>query len=99
MVRELATKLLLTLGLAAGPAAAAAAAEDGGAKLKEVAWPQQGVFGTFDRAAMQRGFQVYQNVCQNCHSMKYLAFRNLEVLGYGEEEVKAIAAQYTVTDG
>ena len=58
-----------------------------------------GFFGTFDRAALQRGFQVYQNVCQNCHSLKYLAFRNLEGLGYNEDEIKAIAAQYQITDG
>jgi ubiquinol-cytochrome c reductase cytochrome c1 subunit len=98
-MRELATRLLLALGVVVGPAAAASAAEDGGERLKDAAWPHSGVFGTFDRAALQRGFQVYQNVCQSCHGMKYLAFRNLEALGYGEEEVKAIAAQYTVVDG
>ena len=59
----------------------------------------QGLFGTFDRAALQRGFQVYQNVCQACHALKYLSFRNLEALGYSEDEVKAIAAQYKVQDG
>jgi ubiquinol-cytochrome c reductase cytochrome c1 subunit len=114
MVAKLATKLLLGLGLlagAAGPGAPALAAEgsggaelgahaeDGGHRLKDVAWPHDGMFGTFDRAGLQRGFQVYQNVCQSCHGMKYLAFRNLEALGYGEEEIKAIAAQYTVVDG
>jgi ubiquinol-cytochrome c reductase cytochrome c1 subunit len=75
------------------------AAEGGEAEHKESHWPHAGLFGTFDRAALQRGFQVYQNVCQACHSLKYLAFRNLEALGYSEDEVKAIAAQYQVQDG
>jgi len=62
-------------------------------------WPQQGVFGTFDRHAVQRGFQVFSEVCAGCHGVKYLAFRNLEALGYDEAEIAAIAAQYTVMDG
>lgn len=72
---------------------------DHGNPPEEVHWEHEGLFGTFDRASLQRGFQVYQNVCQGCHGMKYLAFRDLEALGYGEEEVKAIAAGYTVMDG
>jgi ubiquinol-cytochrome c reductase cytochrome c1 subunit len=67
--------------------------------LKELHWPTQGIFGSFDRAAVQRGLQVYREVCQACHSMKYVAFRNLEALGYTEDQVKAIAAEYTVVDG
>jgi ubiquinol-cytochrome c reductase cytochrome c1 subunit len=78
---------------------ASMAAEGGEAEHKESHWPHAGLFGSFDRAALQRGFQVYQNVCQACHSLKYLAFRNLEALGYSEDEVKAIAAQYNVQDG
>jgi ubiquinol-cytochrome c reductase cytochrome c1 subunit len=62
-------------------------------------WPHHGIFGTYDRAALQRGFQVYKEVCAACHGTKYLAFRNLQALGYSEEEVKAIAAEYTVMDG
>lgn len=62
-------------------------------------WPHQGIFGTWDRRAVQRGFQVYKEVCASCHSLKYLAFRNLADLGFSEAEVKAIAAQYTVVDG
>jgi ubiquinol-cytochrome c reductase cytochrome c1 subunit len=67
--------------------------------LPEQHWSFDGVFGTYDRAALQRGFQVYQGVCQACHGAHYLAFRNLEALGYSEDEVKAIAAEYTVMDG
>lgn len=62
-------------------------------------WPHEGVFGTFDRSALQRGFQVYTSVCAGCHSMKYLAFRNLESLGYDGDEVSAIAASFMVEDG
>jgi ubiquinol-cytochrome c reductase cytochrome c1 subunit len=94
-MRKLATTLLAAALLAAGGAGAGYAQE----KLNYVSWPQSGFFGTYDQAALQRGFQIYQNVCQNCHSLKYLAFRNLEALGYNEDQVKAIAAQYTVTDG
>jgi len=57
------------------------------------------LFGTFDRAAAQRGFQVYKEVCSNCHSMRLLSYRNLLELGLSEAEVRAIAATVTVTDG
>jgi ubiquinol-cytochrome c reductase cytochrome c1 subunit len=90
-----------TLALSiAGLAPAAWAQEEGHeTHLKELHWPTQGIFGTFDRAAVQRGFQVYREVCQACHSLKYVAFRNLEALGYTEDQIKAIAAEYTVVDG
>lgn len=58
-----------------------------------------GMFKTFDKAALQRGFQIYKEGCSACHGMELVAYRNLEALGYSEEEVKAIAAQYEVTDG
>ena len=48
---------------------------------------------------VQRGFQVYREVCAGCHGIKYIAFRNMADLGYNEEEVKALAAEYTVEDG
>ena len=62
-------------------------------------WPHSGVFGSFDRAALQRGMQVYKSVCAGCHGLKYVAFRNLEALGYNEDEISAIAADYYVEDG
>jgi ubiquinol-cytochrome c reductase cytochrome c1 subunit len=89
---------VLALGVA-GLAPAAQAQEEHEIHLKELHWPTQGIFGSFDRAAVQRGFQVYREVCQACHSMKYVAFRNLEALGYTEDQVEAIAAEYTVVDG
>jgi len=62
-------------------------------------WSFDGVFGTYDRASAQRGFQVYKDVCSVCHPVKHLHFRDLTDIGYSEDEVKAIAAGYQVTDG
>lgn len=64
-----------------------------------VKWSFNGPFGTFDRAELQRGYQVYKEVCAACHAMKYVAFRNLRDLGFSEAEVKALAATFQVTDG
>jgi len=62
-------------------------------------WSFNGVLGTFDRAQLQRGFQVYKDVCAACHSLRYISFRNFEALGYSEAQVKALAAEYEVEDG
>ena len=65
-------------------------------------WSFEGVFGTFDRASLQRGYQVYQEVCSGCHSIQHLSYRNLSEKGGPEfslDEAKAIAAQFEVTDG
>jgi ubiquinol-cytochrome c reductase cytochrome c1 subunit len=62
-------------------------------------WSFSGVFGTFDRASLQRGYQIYSEVCSNCHSMNLLYYRNLAALGYNEDQIKAFAAQKEVTDG
>ena len=62
-------------------------------------WTFDGVLGKFDRQQLQRGFQVYKEVCASCHSLKYLAFRNLQDIGYSEDQVKVIAAEYQVQDG
>jgi len=94
MTRGALAGLGLTLALAAG---AAQGAE--GVALPAQKWSFDGIFGMFDRAAMQRGLQVYTEVCAGCHSLKRIAFRNLADLGYGEEEIKAIAAGFTVPDG
>jgi ubiquinol-cytochrome c reductase cytochrome c1 subunit len=61
-------------------------------------WSFDGVFGTYDRASAQRGFQVYKEVCSACHPVKHLYFRDLADLGYGEDEIKAIASSYQVTN-
>lgn len=70
-----------------------------GVAIPEQHWSFSAPFGSFDNAARQRGLQVYREVCSACHSLNYIAFRNLEALGYSEEEIKAIAAEYTVEDG
>ena len=65
-------------------------------------WSFKGLFGKFDRSSLQRGYQVYTEVCASCHSMKYLSYRNLGEKGgpeFPEAEVKAIAASFEVTDG
>ena len=59
----------------------------------------QGIFGTYDRAAAQRGLQVYRQVCASCHGLRFVAFRNLRALGLTEQQVAAIAAEYQITDG
>ncbi len=61
-------------------------------------WSFDGIFGVYDRAALQRGFQVYKEVCSVCHPVRHLYFRDLAEIGYTEDEVKAIAAGYQVTD-
>ncbi|GAB5467395.1 MAG: hypothetical protein Kilf2KO_04250 [Rhodospirillales bacterium] len=71
----------------------------GGEPYPSLDWSFQGVFGTYDRASVQRGFQVYKEVCSACHGMHYLAYRNLGEIGFSPEEVKAIAAEYEVEDG
>jgi len=55
-----------------------------------------GPMGTWDYAQLQRGYQVYKEVCSACHSLKFVAFRNLEELGYSEAEVRAEAASWSV---
>ena len=65
-------------------------------------WSFKGYFGKFDRAALQRGYQVYAEVCASCHSMKYLSYRNLAEKGgpeFSEQQAKAIAANFEVIDG
>tara|TARA_X000001036_G_scaffold269095_1_gene249796 strand:+ start:4832 stop:5614 length:783 start_codon:yes stop_codon:yes gene_type:complete len=68
----------------------------------KVNWSFKGLTGKFDRASLQRGFQVYKEVCSSCHSMQYLSYRNLGEPGGPEfslEEVKAIAASIEIDDG
>lgn len=62
---------------------------------KNVSFSFEGPFGTYDRQQLQRGFQVYKEVCSACHSLRLVAFRDLEDLGYSDAEVKAIATDWT----
>ncbi len=80
---------------------ARAQADEATPALPNVSWSFEGPFGTFDRAALQRGFQIYTQVCSTCHSMNLVTYDDLEGpggLGYSEEEVKALAAQKQVDD-
>ena len=70
--------------------------------LLKTDWSFKGLFGKFDRGSLQRGYQVYTEVCASCHSMKYVSYRNLFEPGgpeFTEEQAKAIAASFEVTDG
>jgi len=70
--------------------------------LIKIDWSFKGLFGKFDRGSLQRGYQVYSEVCAGCHSMKYLSYRNLSEKGGPEfsfEQAKAIAASFEITDG
>jgi len=70
--------------------------------LLKIDWSFKGVLGKFDRASLQRGYQVYTEVCASCHSLKYVSYRNLSEKGGPEfsiEQAKAIAANFEVTDG
>ena len=73
-----------------------------GGELLKVDWSFKGLTGKFDRASLQRGFQVYKEVCSSCHSMQYLSYRNLGETGgpeFSSLEVKAIAASIEIEDG
>jgi len=90
--------VLLAIVLGYG-AAGMARAEEEAKTPPHQQWPFEGVFGTYDRAASQRGYQIYKEVCSACHPVKHLYFRDLEELGYTEDQVKGIAAQVQVSDG
>lgn len=63
---------------------------------KHASFSFDGPFGHYDKQQLQRGFQVYKEVCAACHSLKFVAFRDLADLGYNEAEVKAIAKTWPI---
>lgn len=89
----------LGLGAALSLVLAGSAYASEAPKLPTQEWSWQGAFGTFDKAALQRGLQVYLEVCTVCHGLNHVAYRNLTALGYSEEQVKAFAAEYEIEDG
>lgn len=91
--------LLIATSLLSITAGYALANEGGQKQPRKMNWPFEGVLGTVDKQAAQRGFQVYKEVCSACHSLNRVAFRNLEALGFSEAEVKALAAGYQINDG
>jgi ubiquinol-cytochrome c reductase cytochrome c1 subunit len=74
-----------------------AAAQEG--PMPHQYWSFENLFGTFDLAAAQRGFEVYSHVCSNCHSMHLLHYRDLSGIGLDPDQIKAVAAAVTVPSG
>jgi ubiquinol-cytochrome c reductase cytochrome c1 subunit len=89
----------LILGAAAALHAVPARAAGEEIAIPETRFSFEGLFGTYDRASLQRGFQVYKEVCSACHAMRQLSYRNLLEIGLTEPQVRAIAAQFQVVDG
>src|SRR5215468_4132192 len=102
--RKTALLIALAVGAAAliGAPQRAAAQENADVQPPRNTWSFSGPFGKFDRGQLQRGFKVYHDVCQTCHSMSLLSFRNLGEEGgpeFSAAEVAAIAAEYKIKDG
>jgi len=96
-----ATFILAVVLLGLGLTAPVLAQEGHEAGITKQSWTFAGVFGSYDEHQLQRGFQVFREVCANCHTARLLAFRNLGEEGgpgYSEDQIKALAAEYTVND-
>lgn len=90
--------LAVVMGLASASASQAAEA---GAPIQKQDWSFGGVFGTYDQNQLQRGFQVFREVCSSCHGARLLSFRNLADHGgpgFSAAQVKALAAEYQIAD-
>lgn len=68
-------------------------------KPRQQDWSFAGPFGTFDKAQLQRGLKVYVENCAACHALSRVHFRNLEALGYSQDQIEALAGEYEVEDG
>lgn len=88
-----------TLAAAGMAASTAALAAGGDQQITDVDWSWEGIFGTYDHAQLRRGFQVYREICGNCHSMNLIYYRNLQQIGLTEDQVKEVAAEKEVEDG
>ena len=86
-------------GLALASTSLPALAQHGEEHLPKFPWTFNGLFGTYDRAQLQRGYQVYSEVCSNCHSMKEIYYRNLQEIGLTAEQVKQVATSVQVSGG
>jgi ubiquinol-cytochrome c reductase cytochrome c1 subunit len=91
--------ITLSLGLILGAGASIANAAGGAPKPEKQEWSFNGIFGTYDRGALRRGFQVYSEVCAGCHALGLIAYRNLGDIGFSEDEIKEIAVEFEVEDG
>jgi ubiquinol-cytochrome c reductase cytochrome c1 subunit len=90
------TLLAGALALSVSMTASSAYAAGDAAHAPEQHWTFSGLFGTYDRAALRRGFEVYKGACSGCHGLRLVAYRNLMDIGFSEKEVKAIAAEVEV---
>ncbi len=90
--KNIAVALIAIAGVAGAASASSKADKE---PIKQV-WSFEGVTGKYDQAAVQRGWQVYQQVCSACHSLKYFKFRNLAGMGYEDDMIKAFAKEYEV---
>ena len=68
-------------------------------ELMKQNWPFDGIFGRFDESSLQRGFQVYREVCAACHGIRHISYRDLKGIGFTNDEIKVIAGDYEVMDG
>jgi len=90
-------RTVLAAAFVAGAAQVAAAHE--GPELTSPGFSFDGVFGRYDQAALKRGYQVFHDVCSNCHSLKHVAYRSLSGIGLTEDEIKTIAAEREIQAG
>jgi len=67
--------------------------------LKKQSWTFSGLFGRYDTSSLQRGLQIYQEVCSTCHGLKRLRFRELEAIGFTNEQIKEYASTFEIQDG
>jgi cytochrome c1 len=79
--------------------AAPQAADNKPVPVPAVHFPFEGPFGDYNLPTLRRGYQIYREICANCHGMEELSYRDLEQLGYTRQEVRTFAKQYEVTDG
>ncbi|MBY6159984.1 cytochrome c1 [Mameliella alba] len=93
MFKKLTLAALVAFGLAGGAHAAG-----GEAHVEDFQFSFEGPFGTWDQNQLQRGLKVYTEVCSACHGLQYVPLRDLEQLGYSEEQVIAYAANFEVYD-
>lgn len=90
---------LFIAAVAALTLSAGAAQASGGAyvpDLKDVDWSFEGFFGQYDKKQLRRGFKIYNQICSTCHSLRLVAYRNLQEIGLTEDEVKEIAEMKSV---
>jgi len=72
---------------------------DLGIHAPHLPWSHEGAIDSFDHASIRRGYEVYKQVCSACHSLRFIAYRNLVGVSHTEAEAKAEAAEVMVTDG